>query len=73
MNIYEVFGRQHIGVRREHERWLVYQVDLSERKYSRLHDIIIPDYLTEAEIAGWLGDIFHEMATEQHPDVVRIE
>ncbi|MGR7212795.1 DUF7661 family protein [Klebsiella aerogenes] len=25
------------------------------------------------EIAGWLDDIFHEAATERHPDVKRIE
>ncbi|MEB7546450.1 DUF7661 family protein [Klebsiella grimontii] len=25
--------------------------------------------LTEAEIPGWLGDIFHEAASPRHPDV----
>jgi hypothetical protein len=29
--------------------------------------------MTEDEIMGWLGDIFHEAATERHPDVKRIE
>ncbi|WP_440136434.1 DUF7661 family protein [Escherichia coli] len=24
-------------------------------------------------MAGWLDDIFHEAATERHPDVKRIE
>lgn len=27
----------------------------------------------ESEIAGWLGDIFHEAATERHPNLERIE
>jgi hypothetical protein len=29
--------------------------------------------MTEGEIAGWLGDIFHEAATDRHPNVERIE
>ncbi|EPI8951609.1 DUF7661 family protein, partial [Escherichia coli] len=32
----------------------------------------IPDDMTEDEIPGWLSDIFHEAATERHPDVKRI-
>lgn len=72
MLIYDVFGR-HIGVQREGERWLVFRADLTERKFSRLYEVIIPDDLTEAEIPGWLDDIFHEAATEKHPEVKRIE
>lgn len=71
MLIFDVFGR-HIGVQREGDRWLVLRVDLTEQKYSRLYDVIIPDELTEAEIPGWLADIFHEAATENHPEVRRI-
>jgi len=29
--------------------------------------------MAEDEIIGWLGDIFHEAATERHPDVIRVE
>lgn len=72
MLIYNVFGR-HIGVKCEGGRWLVFRADLTERKFSRLYDIAIPDNMTEGEIVGWLGDIFHESATERHPDVKRIE
>ncbi len=72
MLIYNVFGR-HIGVQRKNERWLVFRADLTERKFSRLYDIAVPDDMTEGEIAGWLGDIFHEAATERHPNVERIE
>ena len=72
MLIYNVFGR-HIGVKREGGRWLVFRADLTERKFSRLYDIAIPNDLTEAEIPGWLDDILHEAATERHPEVKRVE
>ncbi|QLR43795.1 hypothetical protein HV346_14415 [Enterobacter sp. RHBSTW-00994] len=72
MLVYDVFGR-HIGVRREDERWVVFRVDLTEQKYSRLYGVVIPDELTEDEIPGWLDDIFHEAATARHPDVKRIQ
>ncbi|NIF21543.1 DUF7661 family protein [Candidatus Pantoea multigeneris] len=72
MLIYNVFGR-HIGIKREGERWLVFRADLTERKFSRLYDIVIPDAMAEEEIPGWLGDIFHEAASARHPDVERIE
>ncbi|EUL61282.1 hypothetical protein P842_02472 [Enterobacter roggenkampii UCI 39] len=45
MLIYNVFGR-HIGVQRKHDRWLVFRADLTERKFSRLYDIAIPDDMT---------------------------
>lgn len=32
-----------------------------------------PDDLPEAEIPGWLGDIFHEEASPRHPDVRLME
>ncbi|WP_145579630.1 hypothetical protein [Yersinia vastinensis] len=72
MMIYDVFGR-HIGVQREGGRWLVYRIDLTEQKSSRLYDVIIPDDLSETEIPGWLDDIFHEAATVRHPEVRRIQ
>lgn len=59
MLIYNVFGR-HIGIKREGVRWLVFRADLTERKFSRLYDIAIPDNMTEDEILGWLDDIFHK-------------
>ncbi|KAB8308364.1 MULTISPECIES: DUF7661 family protein [Rahnella] len=72
MLIYNVFGR-YLGVKKTPEGWQVFRAEMTERKFSRLYDIIIPDDMTEAEIPGWLGDIFHESATELHPDVWRIE
>lgn len=72
MMIYDVFGI-HIGVQREDGRWLVYRIDFTEQKSSRLYDVIIPDDLSESEIPGWLDDIFHEAATVRHPEVRRIQ
>ncbi|AXC65666.1 hypothetical protein R3P88_003773 [Salmonella enterica] len=72
MMIYNVFGR-FIGVKREGERWLLFNVNLTERKYSRIYDVIIPDFITEQEIPRWLDDIYHEAATSSHPDVYRVE
>lgn len=72
MMIFKVFGR-YIGVKPVGQGWQVFRVDMSERKYSRLYEIIIPDDLEEDEIADWLGDIYHEAASPQHPDVVRVE
>ena len=72
MLIYNVFGR-YLGVLKVPDGWQVFRVDITERKFSRLYEIIIPDEMTESEIPGWLGDIFHEAASERHPDVKRVE
>lgn len=72
MLIYNVFGR-HLAVKKTSGGWQVFRADLAERKFSRLYDIIIPDEMTEDEIPGWLGDIFHEAASERHSDVRRVE
>ncbi|HEJ7038765.1 TPA: DUF7661 family protein [Serratia liquefaciens] len=72
MMIFNVFGRL-LGVKRAGGQWQLFRVTLPERKYARGYDIVLPDELTESEIAGYLGDIYHEAATERHPDVVRIE
>ncbi|CAM3431056.1 TPA: hypothetical protein ACGBUC_000725 [Klebsiella variicola] len=72
MLIYNVFGR-YLGVKREGARWLVFRVDLTERKFSRLYDIIIPDEMPEEAIPGWLDDLFHEAATARYPGVQRVE
>ena len=71
MLIYDVFGRHWRSA--QGGCWQVFRADVTERKFSRMFDIAIPDDMPEDEIAGWLGDIFHEAATEHHPDVKRIE
>lgn len=39
--------------------------------FSWLYEIAIPYDMTETEIPAWLCDIFHEAATDPHPDVKR--
>ncbi|MCU5772324.1 hypothetical protein N5923_01595 [Erwiniaceae bacterium BAC15a-03b] len=72
MMIYHVFGR-YIGVKPTPSGWQLFRVDMTERKFSRIYDVIIPDEISEAEIPLWLGDIFHEAASEKYPDVKRVE
>ncbi|MBP1128547.1 hypothetical protein JOE25_000090 [Serratia sp. PL17] len=72
MMIFNVFGRL-LGVKRVGAEWQLFRVTLPERKYARSHDIVLPDELAEDDIAGYLGDIYHEAASERHPDVFRIE
>lgn len=64
----DVFGKR-LGIKRVNEQWLLYRVDPNEGKYSRIYDVVIPVWLTEQELPGWLGDIYHEAASEKHPDV----
>lgn len=35
-------------------------------------DVPVPPDLDEADIATWLGDLFHEAATGRHPEVLRL-
>lgn len=58
-----------MGVKKNREQWLLYRVDPNEGKYSRIYDVVIPSWLAEEELPGWLGDIYHEAASERHPDV----
>lgn len=51
MLVYNVFGR-HLGDQHENDRWLVFRADLTERNFSRLYDVAIPDDMTEGDIAG---------------------
>ena len=72
MMIYNVFGRL-VGVKRDGDRWLLFNVNRNESKYSRIYDVIIPDSLSEDEIPRWLDDIYHETASAEYPEVVRVE
>lgn len=69
MLIYDVFGR-HIGVQRQGERWLLFRVDLNERKCSPLRGIIIPDdlpeYAAKAVMIGKLRDLLQPKACAVH-------
>ena len=62
MLIYSVFGR-YIGVCREQDRWLVFRLDMPERKHPRLRECVIPATLPDDEIPLCLDAIFTASAT----------
>ena len=35
-------------------------------------DMVIPDFIREDELAQYLDDMFHEMATRERPSVIRL-
>jgi hypothetical protein len=55
------------------DSWQIFRVDESQGKCSRIWEIVIPDFLAEHEIAGWLDDMYHESASVKHPSVLRIK
>lgn len=67
---FDVFGRQ-IAVERSDFGWEVYFLgDEGKRRPAR--DVLIPSSVTEAELEGYLFDIFHESASPDHPKVKRL-
>ena len=63
---FDVHGRTLI-VQREGERWAVYQS--ADGRRSLAPDIVIPGSLEATEVSQYLADLFHELATPQHPNV----
>ena len=57
---FDIYGRFHVEVRREHDEWIVYRAELGKR--ARLNDVIVPPQLGADEIATYLDDLFHEYA-----------
>jgi hypothetical protein len=67
----EVFGRL-VLVTESDDGWVAFYLG-GEGKKRLAKDIVIPADLHESEIEQYLGDLFHELATEQHPDVKRLD
>lgn len=63
----DVYGRQILN-EREQGHWLAYYIG-AEGKRRSATDIIIPASVAEAELERYLADLYHEWATEKHPDV----
>ena len=57
---FNIYGRFQVEVRRGHDSWVVYRLELGKR--GRMNDVFIPGDLAEDEIATYLDDIFHELA-----------
>lgn len=72
MMVYDVFGRT-IGIQKAQGEWQVFLLDESTGKRSRVTDVVIPDFVGEDEITGWLDDIYHESASITRPCVVRLK
>ncbi len=45
----------------------------AEGKRRPAKDIVVPPDILESEIEQYLGDLCHEWATEQHPNVNRLD
>jgi len=65
-----IFGRKIIEIERQDSRWIAYYPGAGLRR--RAEDIYIPDELAIDELANYLADLFHELATRGHTDVERI-
>jgi len=68
---FDVYGRQ-VLVIREEDHWAAYYVGTDGKRRSAT-DIVIPASVAEADLAVYLADLFHECATEERPDVRRLD
>lgn len=63
----DVFGRLMLATR-SGSQWELFDLG-SDGKHRLASDVVIPDFVTEAELAQYLADIFHESASPTHPEV----
>ena len=68
---FNVFGRSVLVVR-DSAGWHAFDVG-AEGKRRAAKDIIIPLDLEAGELVQYLGDLCHERATPEHPDVVPLD
>ena len=68
---FDVYGKQ-VLILRTDRGWAVEYVS-GEGKKRPADDIVIPDFVSEAEIEQYLADLCHEWASERYPNVHRIE
>lgn len=57
---FDIYGRFHVDVRREHDAWVVYRGELGKRTPCDV--VVIPADVPADELAIYLDDIFHEYA-----------
>ncbi|MFC1880704.1 hypothetical protein ACFL2S_04280 [Thermodesulfobacteriota bacterium] len=67
----EVFGRQ-VMAAKSGQGWQMYYWSEDGKRRPAL-DIMVPAFVTESEIAGFIADLCHEWATDRYPDVRKIE
>jgi hypothetical protein len=68
---FNVFGKQ-VLIAKLNGGWATYYLG-SEGKRRPAIDIVVPADIQESEIEQYLDDLCHEWATEQHPDVKRLD
>lgn len=66
-----MFGRRLLAERTA-AGWALFDLG-PDGKRRRATDVVVPDFVTEAEFDQYLADVFHESATALHPAVRRIE
>jgi hypothetical protein len=67
---FDVFGRE-VLVLREQDHWTAYYIGTDGKRRSA-KDIVIPASIAETELKQYLADLFHECASEERPDVRRL-
>jgi hypothetical protein len=68
---FDVFGR-HVLVVETEKGWSAFYLG-REGKHRPAYDMVIPDFVAEAELERYLADLCHEWATERHPAVRRLD
>ena len=68
---FDAYGRE-VLIEREQDQWSAYYIGADGKRRSAT-DISIPATVAEADLAQYLADLFHECATEERPDVRRLE
>ena len=68
---FNVFGRR-VLIARSGNGWVAYYTGV-EGKRRLATDIKLPPDIPEVEIEQWLGDLCHEWASAQNPEVVRLD
>lgn len=63
--VFDVFGKRML-VERRGDQWLLFELGGDGKR--RPADVVIPGGLGEHELAVYLGDLFHEHATERHSE-----
>ena len=68
---FNVFGRL-VTVEKADSGWAVYYPG-ADGKRRPAQDIIIPAFVSETELENYLSDLCHEWATDNHPNVRRLD
>ena len=67
----DVFGREIAAVRTA-DGWTTYLVG-ADGKRRRAPELLVPPNIGEDELSSYLADLCHEWASQEHPDVRRID